>query len=124
MKRFLSLLLALALLMSLVSVSAMAEGEEPLVITVYDEAANYHGTQTGWFATVVKERFNIELNIIAPQVVGNEVYTTRAMDGDLGDIVIVDKSKVKTLVAEGLIRDISDIAGCENLMRFKPQIDV
>ena len=93
MKRFLSLLLTLALLMSLVSVSAMAEGEEPLVLTIYDEAANYHGTQTGWFAKVVKDRFNIELNIIAPQVVGNEVYTTRAMDGDLGDIVIVDKRR-------------------------------
>ena len=124
MKKLLSVLLMIAMLMSLVTISAVAEGEEPLVITFYDEAANYHGTQTGWFAKVVKDRFNIELNIIAPQVVGNEVYTTRAMDGDLGDIVIVDKSKVKTLIAEGLIRDISEIAGCENLMRFKDQIDV
>ena len=123
MKRFLSLLMTLAMLLSLASVSALAE-EAPLVLTIYDEAANYHGTQTGWFAVVVKERFNIELNIIAPQVVGNEVYTTRAMDGDLGDIVIVDRSKVKTLMAEGLIRDISEIAGCANLMRFKDQIDV
>ncbi len=124
MKKLLSVLLMLAMLMSMVTISAVAEGEEPIVITFYDEAANYHGTQTGWFAKVVKDRFNIELNIIAPQVVGNEVYTTRAMDGDLGDIVIVDKSKVKTLIAEGLIRDISEIADSENLMRFKDQIDV
>ena len=125
MKRLLSVLLTIAMLLSLVSVSAMAE-EAPTVITFYDEAANYHGTQTGWFAKVVKDRFNIELNIIAPQVVGNEVYTTRSMDEveGLGDIVIVDKSKVKTLVAEGLIRPIDEIAGCENLMRFKNQIDV
>ena len=124
MKRLLSVLLTIAMLLSLVSVSAMAEGEAPVVLTFYDEAANYHGTQSGWFAKVVKDRFNIELNIIAPQVVGNEVYTTRAMDGDLGDIVIVDKSKVNTLIAEGLIRPIDEIAGCENLMRFKNQIDV
>ena len=123
MKRLLSVLLTIAMLLSLVSVSAMAE-EAPTVITFYDEAANYHGTQSGWFAKVVKDRFNIELNIIAPQVVGNDVYTTRAMEGDLGDIVIVDKSKVNTLVAEGLIRPINEIAGCENLMRFKNQIDV
>ena len=123
MKKILSVLLMIAMLLSLVSISA-AEGEAPTVLTFYDEAANYHGTQSGWFAKVVKDRFNIELNIIAPQVVGNEVYTTRAMDGDLGDIVIVDKSKVKTLVAEGLIRPIDEIAGCENIMRFKDQIDV
>jgi len=123
MKRLLSVLLTIAMLLSLVSVSAVAE-DAPVVITFYDEAANYHGTQTGWFAKVVKDRFNIELNIIAPQVVGNDVYTTRAMEGDLGDIVIVDKAKVNTLVAEGLIRPINEITGCENLMRFKNQIDV
>ena len=124
MKRLLSVLLTIAMLLSLVSVSAMAEDEAPIVITFFDEAANYHGTQSGWFAKVVKDRFNIELNIIAPQVMGNDLYTTRAMSKDLGDIVIVDKAKVKTLMAEGLIRDISEIAGCENLMRFKSQIDV
>ena len=51
MKRFLSVLLTLALLMSMVSISAMAEGGEPITITVYDAAANYHGEQKGWFAT-------------------------------------------------------------------------
>ena len=81
MKKFLSVLLMIAMLMSMVTISAVAEGEEPIVITFYDEAANYHGTQSGWFAKVVKDRFNIELNIIAPQVVGNEVYTTRAIQG-------------------------------------------
>ena len=72
MKRFLSALLTLAMLLSLVSFSAMAE-EAPLTIDIYDAAANYHGIQTGWFAKVVKDRFNIELNIIAPQVIGGEV---------------------------------------------------
>ena len=70
MKRFLSVLLTLALLLSLVSVSAVAEGEEPITITVYDAAANYHGEQKGWFAKVVLDRFNIKLDIIAPQVAG------------------------------------------------------
>ena len=96
MKRLLACLLILAMVLSLgiFSTVAMAE-EEPLVITFYDEAANYHGTQTGWFAKVVKDRFNIELNIVAPQVIGSEVYATRMMDGDLGDVIIVDKSKMK-----------------------------
>ena len=45
MKRFLSVLLTLTLLLGMVTVSAMAEGEAPITITVYDAAANYHGIQ-------------------------------------------------------------------------------
>ena len=123
MKRFLSVLLTLTLLLGMVTVSAMAEGEAPITITVYDAAANYHGIQKGWFAKVVKDRFNIELDIIAPQVAGQEIYATRAEEGDLGDIVIVDKSEFPNIVKAGLVREIDEIAGCENLMRFKDQID-
>ena len=125
MKRLLACLLTLAMVLSLgiFSTVAMAD-EEPLVITFYDEAANYHGTQTGWFAKVVKDRFNIELNIIAPQVIGSEVYATRMMDGDLGDVIIVDKSKMKTLLEAGVLKDISDkLPECANIMRFQKQID-
>ena len=46
MKKILSVLLMIAMLLSLVSISA-AEGAEPTVLTFYDEAANYHGTQSG-----------------------------------------------------------------------------
>ena len=48
----------------------------------YDVAANYQGMQTGWFAKVVKDRFNIELNIIAPQVAGDTIFQTRASSGN------------------------------------------
>ena len=126
MKRFLSVLLTLALLMSLVTVSAVAEGEkELLTIDIYDDAANYNGIQSGWFAKIVKDKFNIELNIIASQVVGNTIYATRAEEGNLGDIIIVDKAKFPEIVEAGLARDISDkIVNCENIMKFKTQIDV
>ena len=126
MKRFLSVLLTLALLLSLVSVSAVAEGEkELLTIDIYDDAANYNGIQSGWFAKIVKDKFNIELNIIASQVVGNTIYATRSEEGNLGDIIIVDKAKFPEIVEAGLARDISDkIVDCENIMKFKTQIDV
>ena len=125
MKRFLSVLLTLALLLSLVSVSAVAEEKELLTIDVYDDAANYNGIQTGWFAKVIKDRFNIELNIIASQVVGNTVYATRSEEGNLGDIILVDKAKFPEIVEAGLAKDISDkLPECENIMKFKTQIDV
>ena len=125
MKKLLSVLLTLAMLLSLVSVSAVAEEKELLTIDVYDDAANYNGIQSGWFAKVIKDKFNIELNIIASQVVGNTIYATRSEEGNLGDILIVDKAKFPEIVEAGLAKDISDkIVDCENIMKFKTQIDV
>lgn len=100
-----------------------ASSDELLVVEVYDEAANYQGTQTGWFAKVVKDRFNIELNIIAPQVAGDAVYQTRTATGNLGDIVLLDPGHFSDCVAAGLIKDISgEIKNCSNLMGFDDQI--
>ena len=125
MKRLLSVLLTLAMLLSLASVGAMAEAPELLTIDVYDDAANFNGLQTGWFAKVIKDKFNIELNIIASQVVGNTVYATRSEAGNLGDIIVVDKAKFPEIVEAGLAKDISDkLPECENIMKFKTQIDV
>ena len=126
MKKILSVLLTLAMLLSLVSVSAVAEGEkELLTIDVYDDAANYNGIQSGWFAKLIKDKFNIELNIIASQVVGNTIYATRSEEGNLGDILVVDKAKFPEIVEAGLAKDISDkLPSCENIMKFKTQIDV
>lgn len=123
MKKLVALVLAVAMLLSMVSVSAMAE-EAPMVIDFYNEAANYHGIQTGWFAKVVKDRFNIELNMIAPQVAGNTIYATRAETGSLGDILIMDKASFADAIAAGFVKDISDtVYTKENLAAFKTQID-
>ena len=123
MKRFLSLLLTVIMVIPMLAVAAMAE-EAPMVIDFYDDAANYHGIQTGWFAKVVKDRFNIELNIIAPQVAGESVYATRAADGNLGDVLIMDKSKFVNCIEAGLVKDISDrVLEIENLKPFHQQIE-
>ena len=124
MKRFLALLLTLSMVLSMGLSTAMAEEKELLTIDIYDDAANYHGVQTGWFAKVVKDRFNLELNIIAPQVAGSAVYATRAEDGHLGDIVILDKSRFQDSLAAGLVKDISaELVNCENIMQYKVQLD-
>lgn len=99
--------------------------DEEMTIEIYDVAANYQGDQTGWFAKVLKDKFNIVLNIIAPQVAGEAVYQTRASAGNLGDIVLLGSSDFADCVANKLIRDITgDIDQYENLMNFKEQIDV
>ena len=133
-KRILAMFLILALAVSCLAgcgdkengSSSNSDGgsKEMYTIDIYDAAANYQGVQTGWFAKVVKDRFNIELNIIAPQVAGNEIYAARTSAGNLGDIVILDQGQFQECIKAGLIKDISgDITKYTNLMNFKNQID-
>ena len=125
MKKMLALLLTATMLLSMCAFStAMAEEKPLMTIDIYDEAANYHGIQTGWFAKVIKDRFNLELNIIAPQVAGSSIYATRAAEGNLGDLIIMDKNTFKECVGAGLIKDIGDkLPELENLKPYKLQID-
>ncbi|WP_129789851.1 ABC transporter substrate-binding protein [Promicromonospora panici] len=83
---------------------------EPLTIDVFDVPANYQGIQSGWFGKIVKDKFNMELNIIAPNVAGggDTLYNTRVAAGELGDLVIVGKGKqADELVEGGLLLDAS-----------------
>lgn len=74
-----------------------------MTIEIYDKAANYQGIQAGWYGKVLKDKFNIQLNIIAPQVSGdaNSLYQTRSASGNLGDIVIIDNSEMQDCVEAG-----------------------
>ena len=107
------------------STDSTASDGDTMTIEIFDVAANYQGVQTGWFAKVVKDRFNIELNIIAPQVAGDAIYQTRSSSGNLGDILILESGQFKECVDAGLIKDISaDIWNYSNLADYKDQIDV
>jgi multiple sugar transport system substrate-binding protein/putative aldouronate transport system substrate-binding protein len=52
---------------------------------VFSQLANYSGEQTGWSADILKEKFNVVLNIV-PDL--NGTLQTRMESGDLGDIVV------------------------------------
>ena len=60
-------------------------GDETIQLTVYSQLANYSGKLTGWFAEVMKQKFNCEMTII-PETDGS--FDTRMESGSLGDIVI------------------------------------
>lgn len=84
-----------------------------LTITVFDTLANYEGLQSGWFAKIVKDKFNMELNIIAPNVSddGDSIYRDRFAAGNLGDLLIVGNSsrQLQDLVDAGLVTDMSSV---------------
>lgn len=80
--------------------------EETITLDVFDGLANYMGIQGGWFGKIVKDKFNMELNIIAPNVAGggDTLYNTRVAAGELGDLIITDKGeKLDELVQGGLV---------------------
>ncbi len=135
MKRTVALLLVLVLTLGCLSACKKNDGgstggggssdsKDLMTIEFYDVAANYQGTQSGWFEKVVKDRFNLELSIIAPQVSGGDIYQTRSASGNLGDIVILEATDFADCVKNGLIKDItSDIYNYKNLADYKTQID-
>lgn len=100
--------------------------DEELTLEVYDVASNYQGLQTGWYGKILKDKFNIVLNIIAPQVSGDgeALYQTRTAAGNLGDIVLLDNADMLECVDVGLIADISEeIKSYPNLMKYQEQIE-
>ncbi len=101
--------------------------EEELTIDVFDSQANFQGEQTGWFAKVVKDKFNMRLNIIAPNIVGggDTLYLTRTAAGNLGDLIITnaDNGRLKELVSADFVLDMSPyLDGCDTLGRHKDAI--
>lgn len=101
--------------------------EEELTIDVFDSQANFQGEQTGWFAKAVKDKFNMRLNIIAPNVVGggDTLYQSRMTAGNLGDLIITnaDNGRLKELVSAGLLLDMSPyLDGCDMLNKHKDAI--
>ncbi len=63
--------------------------KDPYKIDVFTMLGNKAGDQTGWYAKMIKDRFNIEMNMIASNVEGGDTkFATMMAAGDLGDIVI------------------------------------
>ncbi|MDR2178502.1 MAG: hypothetical protein LBP20_10760 [Treponema sp.] len=79
-------------------------GRELYRIDVYTQLANYAGMQVGWFAKLVKDKFNMELNII-PTSEG--VYSTRMAAGNLGDLVVFGHNgeEFTTAIEAGMLLD-------------------
>lgn len=81
--------------------------EEPVTLTIFSELANYSGEQVGWIAKLLKEKFNVVLNIIPS---GDGVYETRMESGFLGDIICWggDGENYTRALKAGLLYDWND----------------
>lgn len=108
MKRLTALLMSFIMMLSLAACGSKEEetasDEPPITLTVYSQLANYSGELNGWFAKILKDKFNVVLNIV-PDSEG--VYDTFMQEGDLGDIVVwgSDGDKYAKAVDAGLLYD-------------------
>jgi multiple sugar transport system substrate-binding protein/putative aldouronate transport system substrate-binding protein len=84
--------------------TSAADGRSLYRIDVYTQLANYAGMQVGWFAKMVKDKFNLEFNII-PAAEG--VYATRMAAGNLGDLVVFGNNgeEFTNAIAAGMLLD-------------------
>lgn len=97
--------------------------EKTLTIDVFDTLANYQGIQSGWFAKLVLDQFNMRLNIIAPNIAGggDTMYQTRTAAGELGDLIICNgnNSNLQELVKAGLLYDMSELLKDKDIMQYE-----
>jgi len=110
-------------------VSAVNPYEKFITIDIFDSQANYQGIASGWFAEYVKKKFNMEMNIIAPNVAGggDTLFQTRSAAGNLGDIVMIgsENGRLEDTIKAGLIYDITDmVKASEHLNQYPRAIEM
>ena len=98
-----------------------------MTVEVFDSLANSQGEQKGWYAKLIKDKFNIKLNIIAPNVSGGDtVFDTRSAAGNLGDIVITStgNGRLNKLVKAKLIEDMTPYySDMTNVKKYQSAVD-
>lgn len=80
--------------------------DSTVTLEVYSQLSNYSGKQLGWFADIMKEKFNVELNIINNP---DGTFATRMESGNLGDIVVFGAlDQFQQAATAGLLLDWED----------------
>ena len=138
-KRALSILLELTSLTAFVSgcgndssadqsVDGAAKYPEQITIDVYDQEANFKGIQNGWFGDELLSRFNVKVNIIAPNVdsSGSALMDIRAASGSIGDIIIcsAENNALEDLVEQGLLLNMEDYISDKQIMKYESAISL
>ncbi len=99
------------------SQSASGNGEDTpgsadrpeITLDVFSMRSNFSGEQPGWFAKVIKDKFNIKLNIMASNLEGGGDLKFQSLmaGGNLGDLIIFGDTDSKYLdaIEAGMLLD-------------------
>lgn len=85
--------------------------KDPITVDCFDTWGNYNGLQSGWFGKIIQDKFNMQINFIAPNsaMTGDMLFQTRSAAGNLGDLVIFAQTQLPDSVKAGLFMDITDL---------------
>lgn len=110
MKKLVSLVLALMMMLSALPMAFAEEYREPITLTVFSQVANYAGIQEGWFAKELKDRFNVTLKFISSNVDPN-AFTSGVAAEELGDIICWGDmgEQFNTAVRAELVMDLDEV---------------
>ena len=100
--------------------------EEEIVIDFYIATANEQGLLSGYSKKFIKDKFNMDINVIAPNVAGGEVvYQTRSAAGNLGDIATLSSTQLADAVNAGLFMEITDLYNerGQNIFPYQKYVD-
>ena len=79
-----------------------------MTIEFYNDWAGAHtGEGTGWFAHVVDQRFNMTIDYLGAAEM-EELFQARRAAGNLGDLVIIGTHRLREVIHDGLLLDITD----------------
>ena len=96
--------------------------DEEYAVEFYDSYANYMGEMTGWYAKIVKDKFNLTFNLICPNIAGtgDQLYNTRTAAGNLGDLIVQIKTRMIDCYNVGLLASMSPyLPNCPNLLKLE-----
>lgn len=106
--KYVAAILVTVMTASVVSACALQrdtdDGTVPL--TVYDESTSNSGEMTGWFADVIRDKFNIKLQFRTAYSEGFNAYVEQ---GQLGDIIVFNnESDYRNARDAGLLLDMDE----------------
>ncbi len=104
-KKILAIILSLTMVIAMFAGCGTGSGSKDVItLTCYTQLANTSGEQTGWFAQLLEEKFNVKLIIVSEQ---DGTFETRMEEGDLGDLVIWgdDGDNYLNAIKAGLLLD-------------------
>ena len=101
-KRIISLFTGLAILGSLCGCGSSKKDDE-IVLTVFAQTSDYTGLQTGWFAQVIEEKFDVKLRFVSAT---EQNLMVQLSAEDLGDIIVLNGATAfRDAKNSGLIQD-------------------
>ena len=84
---------------------------EPMVLDVYDSLSDYEGMQQGWYASLLKQKFNIELRFMTREEKQGLNLLEPQQEGELPDLIFYngEEGELEEMVDSGNLLDMKSL---------------